>query len=101
MSLIQVVTENNTSYLSDEREVKINIYGYNHFRNDYRVPQNRGVLGYMDSDELTKRIVSFENDNERWEAIEYWEGDQLRQRALNLDLKTSPVGMNIVQGSFQ
>lgn len=99
--LILVVAENNTVFLPEEREVKIDLYGFTHFKNDYRVPENSGAFGYMDSDDLTKRTVKFEDDNERWEAIEYWQGDQLRHRSLNLDLKTVPVGMNIAQGSFQ
>lgn len=46
-----------------------------------------GYTGFMDTDELELHRSFYENDNESCSIIEYWEGDELRHRSVDLVLK--------------
>ena len=58
-----------------------------------------GEPAIMDSDHLEKRVGGHDNENETVEFVEYWEGDQLRHRSVNMVLKTS-LSTLIDQASF-
>lgn len=45
------------------------------------------VFGFMDDDELEKRTGGYDNENETCNWIEYWDGDVIRHRSVNLILK--------------
>lgn len=68
--------------------------------NEAGQPYNEGgSLGYMDTDELTLKTNTWDNDNEAGKVIEYWEGAELRHRSVDLHLKT-PLDFGIFQGKF-
>lgn len=54
---------------------------------------------YMDTDELRLNAFVIDNDNERTEVTEYWDGDNLVHRSVAMHLKTGLFGDGL-QGSF-
>lgn len=46
-----------------------------------------GRLAVMDTSQLELREVTFETDTEITKATEYWEGDELRHRSVEMILK--------------
>lgn len=56
--------------------------------NEQGQPYNEGgEIGYMDTDELMLKEHFIDNDVETTKVTEYWEGDQLRHRSVDMVLK--------------
>jgi len=88
MTLINVVIGGETKYLPEVRQVEVLSEGQLYTVNNYQVPYNEGgKLVVMKAEELTEKLVSYEDDNEIWTAIEYWEDNELRHRSLHMQLK--------------
>lgn len=63
-------------------------------------PYNEGgSSAIMDTDQLDYKTYTWDNENETGTAHEYWEGDQLRHRSVDLKLKTSLSSL-MKQGDF-
>lgn len=59
-----------------------------------------GTLAVMESDELSYKTYSWDNEDEAGTAHEYWEGAELRHRSVDLKLK-KPLELFSKQGSFR
>jgi hypothetical protein len=56
-------------------------------------------FGFMEETELKKVTSVLDNDNEHTEVTEYWEGDVLRHRSVNMVLK-KPLIFEGAQGKI-
>ena len=59
------------------------------------------IYGERDESLFEKRTGIVDNDNERTEWVEYWDGETLVHRSAHVALKRWPEGMNVLQGAFQ
>ena len=69
------------------------IIGGRTVRNEQGIPSvEGGTLGEMDTDDLRLNEFTIDNDNETTVVTEYWQGEELVHRSVNVKLKKSLLG---------
>lgn len=100
MGLINVTVGGVTKFLPDKTQVQISMLGTTRIVSDYQVPYvEGGSQAIMESDELIKRVVYFDNEIEETTALEFWEDSELRHRSVEMRLKTT-LAMLAKQGQI-